>query len=197
MVEYKCGSRDVTSITATLTLRSEVAERMAKNQSTICRIAISKGLFCLVSAEDVQRVSAFRWTADVRRGGKAYAYRFDKSEGTPKKIYMHRMIVESQFYVDHKDGNGLNNTRQNLREATASQNGRNRVWKKRTSRFTGVHWDSRRNKWCAQLSTLEGKRVSLGRFETELEAFDAWRTAIAIHPENKWYRASGLNRGRV
>lgn len=72
--------------------------------------------------------------------------------------------------VDHKDGDGLNNRRENLRLASYGQNqfaGRQRS-KSETS-HPGVHFESRRGKWCASI-TMGGVYHWLGYFETFEEA---------------------------
>lgn len=73
--------------------------------------------------------------------------------------------------VDHRDHNGLNNTRDNLRVATRSQNHRNRqkLPGNATSDYKGVSWDKARGRWTAHIK-IGGKAKNLGRFEEELTA---------------------------
>jgi len=81
---------------------------------------------------------------------------------------LHQLLLGSQ--VDHIDGNGLNNTRANLRFATHSQNCQNqRVRKDSKSGVRGVSWDNANGKWRAQLQ-VAGKDINLGRHATLAEA---------------------------
>lgn len=101
-----------------------------------------------------------------------------------KMFTLHRLILgltDPKIQGDHRDGNGLNNTRQNLRAATHSQNSWNS--KRRsggTSQYRGVSWDAERAKWIASISREDGKgRKHLGRFDNETDAAHAYDTAAS------------------
>lgn len=92
------------------------------------------------------------------------------------KYKAHRIIWLMQTgewpsgHIDHIDGNGLNNTWSNLREATSSQNGMNqKVRSDSTSGIKGVSYDKARDLWYAYIN-IDGKRKHLGRYETMQEA---------------------------
>jgi hypothetical protein len=73
-------------------------------------------------------------------------------------------------YIDHLDGNGLNNQRSNLRFATKSENGMNRQKQENTtSIYKGVSWHKHNRKWVAYI-TINGKRSHLGYFISEVDA---------------------------
>ena len=97
--------------------------------------------------------------------------REDVKKGKPNKqdrlVWMHQIIIKTQsgFDTDHIDGNGVNNTRNNLRIVTHRENGQNRH-SHRTSRFVGVYWNAQRNKWQAGLK-INGKTQYLGRYSDE------------------------------
>lgn len=83
---------------------------------------------------------------------------------------MHRVILNPPkgFSVDHKNGNGLDNRRSNLRIATASLNGANRKNQgNNSSGFKGV--DFKKGKWRARIAHKK-KRYELGFFATKEEA---------------------------
>lgn len=95
----------------------------------------------LIDEDDFEKVSKFRWKINKRRH-KFYAQAWIKD--TDQTTMMHRLIMNvgigSQSVVDHKDGNGLNNTKSNLRVCTNKQNCWNReVSKKSTTGFRGVN----------------------------------------------------------
>lgn len=99
------------------------------------RIPLTRGKFALVDAADYSRVNQFKWRAHKCRR-TWYAVR-----GT--STFMHRFLlnVEGKTTVDHKNGNGLDNRRKNLRPATRTQqraNQRPYTSRVKTSRFKGV-----------------------------------------------------------
>jgi len=100
---------------------------------------------------------------------------------------MHRHILElwdSKLSVDHKDRNGLNNQRENIRACTNSENQKNRTASGR-SKYLGVHiidyqrkyFSTKNNKYTYHHKTgivarivVDKKPKHLGSFKTELEA---------------------------
>ena len=100
------------------------------------KINLTQGKVALVDEEDFIILSSVRWYC-VRFRGKFYAQ--GMIDGKP--VYMHRFIVKAnrRFDIDHKDGNGLNNRKSNLRACTKSQNQGNRgTASHNTSGFKGV-----------------------------------------------------------
>ncbi len=93
-------------------------------------------------------------------------------------------FVEGDPDIDHKDRDGLNNCKENLRPATAAQNAANyRRTSVSTSVFRGVSWHKRRNKWVAHIK-VDGRQKHLGVFDDEFEAALAWNTAaVAVWGE--------------
>lgn len=80
---------------------------------------------------------------------------------------IHNKIVD---YIDHRDGDRTNNKIDNLREVTNQQNCFNRIGTK------GYFFDKERNKFLAQIKVNKDK-IYLGRFDTELEARNAYLEA--------------------
>lgn len=92
---------------------------------------------------------------------------------------MHREILcqtDPIQKVDHKDHNGLNNQRENLRLANAKQNTVNRTSKKgATSRFLGVDWKKSHGLWRTRIES-----TSLGYFKDERLAALAYDKEASI-----------------
>lgn len=92
---------------------------------------------------------------------------------------MHRLIMNapSKILVDHRDGDGLNNTRDNLRMATNGQNIANsRKKKKGSSLYKGVRWNTKAEKWDARIQK-DKKSFYLGLFLEEKDAAKAYDAA--------------------
>lgn len=78
---------------------------------------------------------------------------------------------------DHKDGNGLNNQKDNLRICTKSQNGQNRRKKEGcSSQFVGVTWSKKQKRWVAQIGIAD-RMTHLGSFIDERAAASAYNKA--------------------
>jgi len=91
---------------------------------------------------------------------------------------MHKVIsgILGKTEVDHIDGDGLNNTKINLRKATHAENMRNRkLQKNNTSGYAGVS-PVYNNKWRAQIK-VDGQIKYLGVFENKQDAVSAYSEA--------------------
>jgi hypothetical protein len=86
--------------------------------------------------------------------------------------------------VDHRDGNGLNDTRGNLRIASSSQNKHNMILtRSNSSGFKGVAWQKRRGTWRAKIA-IQGKEKYIGAFSDKVEAARAYdEAAKQLHGE--------------
>lgn len=115
----------------------------------------------------------------AKRGSQAgYILRGYRRVRVGKAQYeAHRLIWKIQTgkeppeQIDHKDGNGLNNRWDNLRDGSGGVNSRNvRVGRNNTSGIAGVYWSKCAKKWQASVM-YEGVRHHLGLFEEKDEAF--------------------------
>lgn len=141
-------------------------------------IPLTQGKVAWVDQADYAEAAQFGWYAYKSGIGLYYAGR---RGGGVTKLRMHRVVLGLQpgdgIEADHKNGNGLDNRRGNLRSCTHAQNVRNR--RKRaatTSRFKGVSWAKREARWRAQIDINRGK-YHLGYFMDEVEAALAYDTA--------------------
>lgn len=138
-------------------------------------IPLTQGFVALVDDADYAAVSAFKWYAK-RDGPRTYAAR-DVRDPKKRTLRLHKFLLPEATEVDHRDGDGLNNQRHNLRPATRLQNARNRrKLNPATSKFKGVHWHTQVKKWQARIYH-QGKSFSLGLFVDEIEAARAFDTA--------------------
>lgn len=141
-------------------------------------------MVALVDDEDVSSVLTHRWHVQITRGKVTYAVRSIRSGRKVTKQAMHTFLT-GYAETDHRNRNGLDNRRANLREATRSENRHNQgPPRNNTSGYKGVSRSGGR--WRAQIM-VDGKRRSLGRFARAEEAarvYDA--AAIELHGTFAW-----------
>lgn len=105
---------------------------------------------------------------------------------------MHRLIMDAKEgeQVDHKDGNGLNNTKANLRIATELQNSFNKRKTRGKSQYKGVCRDKNDIRWTASIR-LKGRLNHIGNFINERMAAAAYN----FHARSKFGEFAWLNPG--
>jgi hypothetical protein len=136
--------------------------------------------FATIDADSYEKIKNYNWCLLTTKKGRQYA----QASRNPKTFLMHRLIAEAPrgCIVDHVDGNGLNNKKNNLRLCTYSDNASNKTPKKGgSSRYLGVSWVSKKKSWVAQIFK-NGKPFYLGGFKVEKDAALAYdRAAKEIH----------------
>ena len=135
-------------------------------------ITLSQGYTAVVDLCDYEVVKAYVWhvlknprNVYARNGSVGLLHRFITKAGVDQE-------------VDHKDGNGLNNARSNLRLCSHLQNQENQkhVVKPASSRYKGVSWHAATGKWMAKICV--NYRINyLGVFCNENEAAHAYNSA--------------------
>lgn len=136
------------------------------------KIKLTKNQFTIISNKDHKRVSKYKWFCSKQRKC-FYARRTNYPD--KKVIYLHRFIMRvlnKKIQIDHKDGNGLNNTRKNLRLCTSGQNAMNKsitLGISKTSKFKGVQLNLRNMRWISVIN-FNRKLIHLGTFDSQKEA---------------------------
>ncbi len=140
-------------------------------------IPLTKGKVAIVDDADAEMLSQYRWCYL----SVGYAARHERINGKDRMILMHRFLLSAspEQLVDHINGNGLDNRRENIRLCTKADNQRNqRRNSKNTTGYKGVSFDKGRGKYIASIQVL-GTQIHLGRFSTAEEASKAYEEAAS------------------
>jgi hypothetical protein len=137
-------------------------------------IKLTQNQVALVDDKDFDKVNQYKWFAWFDKKNNTYQARHSIyiSKGKYKVILMHRLIINAKkgLEVDHKNHNGLDNRRSNLRICTRKQNSRNsKKACKSSAKYKGVYLIKSTNKFGAQIC-VNNKRTYLGSFNTEEDA---------------------------
>jgi hypothetical protein len=145
----------------------------------------------LADLEDVETLARYSWFPVQNRNATYAAATIDG-----RRVFAHRLLLSApdEFdptlgkwravaFVDHVNGNTLDNRRCNLRIATRSENQRNTRGRPRhrKSRFKGLSfYPSSVRPWRATIE-VGGRQLHLGYFATELDAAMAYNLAASTH----------------
>jgi len=121
------------------------------------KIQLTQNKYTIVDDEDYIKLNKWNW--HILKGKHThYAVR--------RSMIMHREIMNcpNNKQVDHINGNGLDNRKENLRICNQSQNNANmRISKRNTSGYKGVSWHKECKKWRVRIQ-INSKMIELGRF---------------------------------
>lgn len=140
-------------------------------------VGSASGKMCaLVSVEDIDRLSQHRWYAKREAGKPTYAYASIPGR-RGGSIIMHRFILElgNDKHVDHRNGDGLDNRRSNIRIATPRENARNSVGRLAKGAYRGVRQAGSR--WHAHCG-VDGVYIHIGAYDSAYEAAQARDKAV-------------------
>lgn len=138
-------------------------------------LPLSQGRFALVDPDDPLEPWQFKWAATKNRH-RWYAVRKIRRLGGPgyERVYLHRYLTATPNKVDHRNGDGLDDRRCNLRPATNGQNmAAAGTRKDNKSGHMGVMLYVRTNRWLVQAGN-----AYVGYFATFDLAVDAYHRAM-------------------
>lgn len=138
-------------------------------------ITLTQGKIALVDDEDYEWLSQWKWTL-LKSVSKGVTHYYGRRRGD--KALLHRMIMKTPplLEVDHKDRNGLNNQKYNLRNCTRSQNMANQVLS--YSKTKGIY--TNKNGTIRSVITVNKEHIHLGYFTSVEEAVIAYNN-VALH----------------
>lgn len=140
-------------------------------------VFLREGFEAIVDIADLPEVEGKAWRLQTTPTGHAYAYARVPGNAC---LLMHRALMRSLpgEMVDHKDGDGLNNRRANMRNGNGAQNQANKAAERRSKLgLKGV--SQKRNRFQAAI-TPNGRKIHLGSFATPEEAAAAYRGAAKV-----------------
>lgn len=132
-------------------------------------IPLTQGYFTIIDNEDYERVMQHKWCVKISLNTQ-YAVWHHRINGRKVTVRLHRFIlgdIPKMKEIDHINGDGLDNRKNNLRVVTHQQNAFNMG-----KNVKGVYWDRTRNKWRAYIG-INGKDILLGRFYNLQDAIEA------------------------
>jgi hypothetical protein len=137
------------------------------------RIPLTQGKFALVDDRDYWLVRQFKWCA--QKAGRSW---YASARAGMGHILLHRLLAGfPPFHLDHRNGDGLDNRRRNLRPATPQENAMNKkIPSHNTSGFRGVSWHKPSKKWIAHIMNTH-----LGLFSSPILAHRAYVVAAKKH----------------
>jgi len=145
-------------------------------------ISLTQDKVAIVDDEDYEMVSHFRWGLhkDNRNIYARCRMNMGKLGGKYRRcsMFLHQLVMRPpiDMQVDHKDHDGLNCTKNNMRLCTHQQNNQNCHPYRNLSHFKGV-FEIREKRCWRVIIGLNGKNIHLGYFDSEIEAARAYDRA--------------------
>lgn len=139
-------------------------------------ITLKNGRQFQIDDQDWDTVKCIKWNVHIMKKGYKYVYTFQKVNEKRKMVYLHRLLMNcgESLFVDHINGDTLDNRRSNLRLSTNKQNQWNQKRVRGLVQYKGVTFE---NGGYRSRIRINGKKKSLGRFKTAIEASNAYNKA--------------------
>ena len=190
--EQKCYGEFVSDREKVVHIRPQKRNRLpepfySEEYGNVYRVPLTKGQYAIIDACDYEVVSKHVWHAVYVESIQGYYAATNINFGIKRRpIPMHRMIMNApdDRLIDHINGNGLDERRENLRECSYSENVRNsKISKNNKSGFKGVNWSNVMKKWEAKIM-VNRKKIHLGYYDTPEEAHESYcAAALKYHKE--------------
>jgi hypothetical protein len=137
-------------------------------------LELTQGKVAIVDDSDFEHLNQWKWYCS----SKGYAVRNIPVNGKQTLQLMHAVIINTPpgMQTDHINGDRLDNRKENLRICTCSENQWNQHKVRGESKYKGVSYHKRHNKWYAQIR-INGKRIYIGVFKDEIDAAKAYNEA--------------------
>jgi HNH endonuclease/AP2 domain len=141
----------------------------------------------LIDDEDFEQINKYVWSI-IKGHNCFYLGTKIQFEGKKRFTLLHRYVMglafKEKLLIDHINHNGLDNRKENLRISTCSQNNKNRrSVENSTSKYLGVNFNKKRNRWRAQIRSGI-RKIDLGNFILEDDAAKAYNdAALKYHGE--------------
>ena len=141
-------------------------------------ILLTRGLVAIVDDDDFEELSIYKW--NVLKG--KYTFYAVRTSGA-RCILMHRQILgvsERTTLTDHRNGNGLDNRRENIRPCSITENNRNkRAYRNNKSGAKGVSWIESAKSWSVRI-TVDKNLIYIGSFKEKCDAMEAYNNAATM-----------------
>ena len=131
-----------------------------------------------------------RFPAGMKAGANVKGYirikYKDRLYGAHRLAWLYMTGEHPKHLIDHINGNGLDNSIANLREATSYENAQNifKPQKNNSHGNLGISYMSKKKLWRARIS-VNGKRIYIGSYKSQKDAAQAYLDAKRrLHPFN-------------
>jgi len=151
-------------------------------------ISMTRGLEALIDFDDFERVRLYTWVPRFSHTRKSdgvsvyYAEAVVPNETGTEKIFLHNLVMPPTdgMRVDHRDRDGLNCRKGNLRFGTESQNSANKSSVRTIRKYRGVVKDNTSKNWIAKIM-VNGKYICKCGLPTAEAAARAYNDLALSH----------------
>ena len=103
-----------------------------------------------IDIDFLDRFTERTWSAKKDKQGNTFYMRSGSTIKFPVAQNFHRLVLPDVDIVDHRNGNGLDNRKKNLRDGSGGVNQNNNALQdNNTSGTNGISFDKTQQRWCA------------------------------------------------